>query len=101
MTKEETLFESIGSNIDTAERSQMFGKPCYKVNGKAFVCFFQQEMVFKLNGTTRDNALALSGAQLFDPSGKKRPMKEWIQVPFQHKSKWEELARAAYEYVGG
>ena len=33
-----------------AEESQMFGKPCFKINGKAFVAFFQDEMVFKNTG---------------------------------------------------
>lgn len=54
----------------------MFGKPCFKVNKKAFICFFQNEMVFKLFGEVHKDALSLDGSQLFDPSGKNRPMKE-------------------------
>ncbi len=40
MRAEETRYLSIGQDLG-GERSQMFGKPCFKVNGKAFVCFFQ------------------------------------------------------------
>ena len=37
-------------------------------------------MVFKLEGDDHAQALALPGAQLFDPMGG-RPMKAWVQVP--------------------
>lgn len=97
--KEEALYIEIAESIKAAEQSQMFGKPCLKVNGKAFACFFQNEMVFKLGGDVHKKALALKGAQLFDPSGKKRPMKDWVQVPFSHKAKWEELAKEAFKFV--
>ena len=70
MTKEETFYIAIGQKIKDAEQSQMFGKPCFKINGKAFVCFFQNEMVFKLTGDTHEEALSLDGSQLF---GNKRP----------------------------
>lgn len=99
MAKEETLYKSIGGALKDAEESQMFGKPCFKINGKAFVCFFQNEMVFKLTGDEHAAAIALKGAQLFDPSGKGRAMKEWVQVPYSHKAKWETFATAALKYV--
>lgn len=87
------------AKIKGAGESQMFGKPCYKVGGKAFVCLFDECMVFKLDRDTREEALALPGAQLFDPSGKNRPMKEWVQVPPRHGDKWKKFAKAAFEYV--
>jgi hypothetical protein len=99
MTKEETVYISIGQQINGAEQSQLFGKPCFKIGGKAFVCFFQNEMVFKLRGETHRAALALEGAQLFDPSGKKRAMKEWVQVPSTYSDNWTAYAKLAMEYV--
>lgn len=98
MQAEETYL-SIGQRLPGAAQSQFFGKSCFKVGGKAFIAFFQHEMVFKLTGDTHREALALDGAQLFDPSGKHRPMKEWVQVPFAHASRWESLASAALEYA--
>ena len=71
MTKEEELYVFIGENLPDAKQSQMFGKPCFKINGKAFICFFQNEMVFKLTGENHSEALSFDGTQLFDPSGKK------------------------------
>lgn len=99
MAKEESLYTTIGQGLDNAEESQMFGKPCFKINGKTFICLFQNEMVFKLKGDAHTQALSLKGAQLFDPSGKGRAMKEWVQVPYAHKAKWEALAKEAWAYV--
>ena len=56
-------------------------------------------MVFKLSDKPLEMALGLKGSVLFDPSGKERPMREWVQVPFSHKAKWPELAKAAMSYV--
>ncbi len=92
-------YEAIGQAMPGAIAGQLFGKPCFKINGKAFICFFREEMVFKLNGVQHRSALSLEGSSLFDPSGKGRPMKEWVQVPFQHHDQWAEYALAALDYV--
>jgi hypothetical protein len=82
-----------------ATSGMMFGMPCLKNNGKAFAGFYQGAMVFKLGGPRHAEALALSGARLFDPSSRGRPMKEWIEVPGEHASRWLELAQEALHYV--
>jgi len=100
MTKEETLFNLIGNDIPDSIKGQLFGKTCFKVGKKAYTCFFQNEMVFKLRGEEHSDALSLDGARLFDPSGKGRPMKEWVQVPYDYKDLWENFALSAFKYVG-
>lgn len=65
------------------------------------MCFFQNEMVFKLTDEFHNEAIAFDGSQLFDPSGKGRPMKEWVQVPFDYKDSWERFAKASLDYVSG
>ena len=82
-----------------AVAGKMFGMPCLKNNGKAFAGFYQDAMVFKLSGSRHAEALALPGARLFDPTGRGRPMREWVEVPVEHASRWPELARAALRYV--
>lgn len=99
MTQEEQLYTSIGQHLEQAEQSQMFGKPCFKINGKAFISFFQNEMVFKLTGENHSDALSLDSSKLFDPSGKGRAMKEWVQVSYDDKNQWETFAKAAMDYV--
>lgn len=99
MTDSELFFYKIAAELQGAEKSQMFGKACFKKNGKAFLCFFRECAVFKLSDGEHRAALSLSGSVLFDPSGKGRPMKEWVQVTFVHKDRWEELAEAAMYYI--
>lgn len=99
MTEQEKAYLDIGQGIKGAEQSQMFGKHCFKLEGKAFISFFQSEMVFKLGGKAHEKALGLAGSQLFDPSGKKRPMKEWVQVPYAHSTQWKAFAKAALNYA--
>ncbi len=101
MNKEEALYTEIGLQLKGAEQSQLFGKPCFKVGGKAFISLFENEMVFKLTGDTHTEALSLDGSQAFDPSRKNRPMKEWVQVPYAYNHKWKKYAAAALKYVAG
>lgn len=77
---------------------KIFGMPCLKTNGKVFAGYYQNAMVFKLTTPEHTEALALPGAQLFDPSGRGRPMREWVEVPVEHASRWLDLARAALRY---
>ena len=42
-------------------------------------------------------ALALEGAQLFDPSGQGKPFKQWVVVPAAHADRWESFAERALE----
>ncbi|RYZ32239.1 MAG: hypothetical protein EOP49_37820 [Sphingobacteriales bacterium] len=99
MTEAALAYQRIGHGIEGAEESQMFGKPCFKIGGKAFISFFGDEMVFKLLGSAHTTAINLDGAKLFDPSGKERPMKEWVQVPFAHATGWKALADEALAYA--
>jgi len=101
MSKQEDAYHLAASKIKSAKESQLFGKPCYKINKKAFCCYFEKDMVFKLTGKSHEKALDLKGAKLFDPSGKNRPMKEWVQVPHKHVDEWKKLAAAASKYVDG
>lgn len=98
-SKEEQLFTSIGGDLKGTDIGKMFGKSCLKVNGKAYAAFFKNDMVFKLADKAHEKAIALKGAKLWDPSGKKRPMKEWVQLPYTHKSKWKHFAEKAMQYV--
>lgn len=82
-----------------AVKGQMFGKPCIKINGKAAIAFFQDCVVFKLPSQTLPEALQIQDAKLWDPSGKGRAMKEWVQVPMHGHADFETLSIAAANYV--
>jgi hypothetical protein len=96
----ERIIQKLSSMDSTVTNGKLFGLPSGKVKGKAFAGIFEESMVFKLYGKSHARALTLPGAHLFDPSGRNRPMKEWVQVPYAQVEHWEELAADALEYVG-
>ena len=95
--KYDALAEDLAAQPHVA-RAKMFGMPSVKVNGNAFLGYFEGDLICKLAGAERDAALKLKGAKLFDPMGG-RPMKEWVQIPAAHSTKWKKFAGAAQKYV--
>ena len=77
----------------------MFGKQCLKVKGKAFLALHKKSLVFKLSGDAHTKALSQKGAALWDPSGKGRPMKEWVAIPAETIINAKALANHALGYV--
>jgi len=75
----------------------MFGKPTLKVGTRSVACLYNEGMAFKLGAGTDEHveALTLTGANLFDPSGTGRAMKDWVWVPVEHATHWAEFADAA------
>ena len=77
----------------------MFGKACLKINGKAFLSQHKETIVFKLAGTEHGKAICQPEAILWDPSGKGRPMKEWVALTVASQGHFHALAAAAMAYV--
>jgi TfoX/Sxy family transcriptional regulator of competence genes len=89
---DEIADELVAENADV-ELGQMMGMPCIKAGGKMIAGIWQEEMVFKLpDEAVREQALALEGAHLFDPSEEGRAFREWVQVPAAHMDEWPRLA---------
>jgi len=98
----EKEFEKLTKNIADSHdgvAGQMFGKRCIKVNGKAAIALFKENLVFKLKDKDHAKALTLKKSELWDPSEKGRAMKEWVQVDIAHKKLFAEFAAAAADYV--
>jgi TfoX/Sxy family transcriptional regulator of competence genes len=93
------LFEEVAEDLRTRHggvtTGPMFGSPSLKLQGKVIASVYGDTMVFKLEGDDYAQALALPGAQLFDPMGG-RPMKAWVQVPSAQAAEWDDLAERAY-----
>jgi hypothetical protein len=85
----------LAARNDDVELGRMFGMPTIKRAGKATSGLWQDSMVFKLTDEVkREQALALEGAERFDPMGG-RPMREWVVVPVTHSDEWPWLAKDA------
>jgi hypothetical protein len=80
----------------------VFGSKALKSGTKAFGCLLKNgSMAFRLGEGTpaHADALALDGAELFDPSERDRPFKDWVEVPAAHEVLWARFAVAALEYL--
>jgi hypothetical protein len=77
--------------------SKMFGMPCLKrEDGKVVAGHWKDGgLTVKLTDeTAREEALAISGVELFDP-GMGRVMREWVLVPEFQSGEWERLVELA------
>ena len=99
MTDAEKLYHKIGEEIPDAKEGKMFGALCLKApNGKAGVMFWKEYMIFKLPEDDLNKALELKDAQMFTPM-EGRAMNGWVQLSYEHKGMWKELAELAMDYV--
>ena len=97
------IADDLAARDPNVELSQMMGMPCIKAGGKMVIGYESSgEMVFKLpDAKEHEKALGLDGAKLFDPSGRGKPFKEWVQVPAAHESQWPQLADTAIKLRAG
>jgi hypothetical protein len=99
MTKAEAFFNELTEQIPNAKAGKMFGALCMKMpNGKSAAMFWKDNIVVKLAGESMQEAMSLDGAQLFEPM-EGRPMKDWVQIPFDYKNKWKHFAEISAQSV--
>ena len=91
------LVDEITTRHPGVRPAKMFGMPCLKrENGKVLAGHWKDGgMNVKLTDVAqREAALALPGAELFDP-GMGRVMTEWVLVPETQSDRWLELVEQA------
>ena len=91
------IVDDLAARDPDVEASQMMGRPSIKAGGKLIACFEARgAMAFKLpDDAEREKALALDGAQLYDPALSGRTMGGWVEVPVAHEARWPGLAETA------
>jgi hypothetical protein len=97
-----TLYDEVADRLadQGVTRGSMFGMPCLKIGKKVLAGLWGDAMNFKLPPDALADALALPGAEPFDP-GMGRPMKEWVVVPAAESERWADLAERSLAYVRG
>jgi len=69
----------------------MFGGVAAKVNGQMFAGLFARGVIAKLSAADQQAALALDGAEMFDPMGNGRIMRDTVFLPESVMEEPEEL----------
>lgn len=93
-------FTSLLDGLADARVGSMFGYPSLNIGRKPFAFWHADtaaHAAFKLPLELHPDLLARDGFSLFDPAGKGKPMKAWVQVPISAADEWPVLAKAAFE----
>ncbi len=95
MTKSEELFHQIINQVPDAIEGKMFGTSCIKlINGKAVAILWKDNMLFKLDEKTQQEALKLNGSNIgFHLYAPDKPMKGWVSLPFEQSDKWTDFTK--------
>ncbi|MGA1836092.1 hypothetical protein VD659_04090 [Herbiconiux sp. 11R-BC] len=82
-------------------RGRMMGRLTLTRAGTMFACLNGDELGLKLGAGTPEHAAALAvpGAELFDPSGKGRPFRGWVSLPLDAAEQWLLVAGDALAFV--
>ena len=82
-------------------RGRMMGRPILSRGGTMFACLNGDSLALKLGAGTPEHtgALAVPGAELFDPGGKRRPFQDWVSLPLGAAAEWAPLASCAVAFV--
>jgi len=103
MEKEEILFNNITEKLSKAHhlvtRGKMMSAPGIRYKNKVFAFYYDGEMIFRLGGDFEPENFGIKKYRLLNPFKNKAPMKNWFQIPFSEKRKWEELARYALDVL--
>lgn len=82
------------------ERCRWFGTPAAKVEGRIFVALWRGRLIARLGADEVDARVVAGGGVRFDPSGKGRAMKDWLEADAEH-DEWLELALGALTFTAG
>lgn len=95
MTKSEELFNQIVNQVPDAIEGKMFGASCIKsINGKVVAILWKDNMLFKLDGKSQQEALKLNGSSIgFHLYAPDKPMKGWVSLPIEHSDKWIDFTK--------
>lgn len=94
----EDVVEELSPRGVTAGR--MFGARSMMLNGKAVACLTHGMLAVKLGRDDPEHAgaLALDGAEVWEPGGKGRPFHDWVALPAEQVSEWGRFVESAVEH---
>ena len=98
------LFHAALPKDPRVETTKLFGGVAAKVNGQMFGGLFARGAVVKLSFADQQTALAIDGAEMFDPMGNGRIMRDTVFLPESVLAEPDELRAwlvKALDYTAG
>lgn len=97
----EESFVAAQLEIPEVEKRKFFGWDCLTFNRNAYLAWKTgDEIAVKVSVEDFETAIEWEGTEKYDPSGKNRPMKQWIyasrEAAYSH---WPALAEMAVAYA--
>jgi hypothetical protein len=80
------------------QRAVWFGVPAAKVEGKIFLALWRGALVARIGADEVDARVLAGDGVRFDPSGKGRAMKDWLEADAEPDD-WPELGAAALAFT--
>ncbi|MGK9148981.1 hypothetical protein KXS11_15225 [Plantibacter flavus] len=100
---EQAVYERLLASRPGADtsRGRLFSALSFIVHGHSVGCIMRGTAAFKLGRETPELAAALAapGAELFDPSGRGRPFKDWVVLPLSEEPRFEQLLEQAVAFA--
>ena len=76
-----------------------WGRRQLMLGRKMFATFSENDMSFKLGEGQLSRAYAITGAETWNPKGRKNPSRSWVMVPVSQQKHWMSLALEAAKYM--
>jgi hypothetical protein len=80
------------------ERAVWFGAPAAKIEGKIFLALWRGALIARIGAEEVDHRVIAGDGVRFDPSGKGKAMKDWLESNAEH-AEWTELALSAIAFT--
>jgi len=103
MEVEHVMFEHIAEefarNHEYVAPGKMMSSPALTYKKKVFAFYYQRQMVFRLGRDFDPVTGNVHSYRLLSPFKNKPPMRDWFEIPFSKKDKWEKLAHQALDLM--
>lgn len=98
MANARTRYDVIAGHLARAHgatQGLLYGRPSIELDGKAFAAFVRDALALRLHGRVLAQALALPGAQPWQPREVGQAAPGWVLLPASLMLRWDRLALEA------
>jgi len=95
----DVLSSKVQERVPQVITSTRLGRHQLLLNGKMFATYSVDNMSFKLKGEVLAEAFKIRNAIIWNPTNKKNPSRNWVQISSNQRKHWLKLAIDAAGFV--